>query len=220
MREKLAIFDLDNTLIAGDSDHLWGEFLVEQGFVDGDYYRQENDRYYREYLEGTLDIMAFLSFSLRPLSEIGQEQLFSLRARFIQDCIEPIMLPAAGTLIARHRKMGDLPMIVTATNSFVTRPIADLLGIEHLIATEPECINDRFTGRVSGQPCFREGKVSRLNAWLEERDVDLAQSSFYTDSHNDLPLLHLVGNPIAVDPDDTLRCHALEAGWPVISLRA
>ena len=215
----LAIFDLDNTLIAGDSDHLWGEFLVEQGLVDADEYSRGNDLYYAQYLEGTLDIFEFLAFSLRPLARIDQDTLISLRERFVVEKISPIMLPAAKALVEDHRRVGDALMIITATNSFITRPIADLLGIDTLIATEPEFKDGRYTGAVAGTPCFKEGKVERLRSWLAGHEADLAQSSFYSDSHNDLPLLQLVGRPVAVDPDDKLRDYALGAGWPLISLR-
>lgn len=215
----LAIFDLDNTLIAGDSDHLWGEFLVEQGLVDADEYRRGNDLYYARYLEGTLDIFEFLAFSLRPLAQIEHDSLLAMRERFVAEKIHPIMLPAAEALVERHRMAGDTLMIITATNSFITRPISDLLGIDTLIATEPEMRDGRYTGAVAGIPCFKEGKVQRLQSWLAGNDVDLAQSSFYSDSHNDLPLLQLVGRPVAVDPDEKLRDYAQRAAWPLISLR-
>lgn len=215
----LAIFDLDNTLIAGDSDHLWGEFLVEEGLVDGDEYRRGNDLYYAQYIEGTLDIFEFLAFSLAPLARIDRDTLMALRERFVAEKILPIMLPAAADLVEKHRSAGDTLMIITATNSFITRPIADLLGIDNLIATEPEICDGRYTGAVAGTPCFKEGKVQRLHAWLDGREVDLSQSSFYSDSHNDLPLLRLVGRPVAVDPDDKLRDYAKQADWPLISLR-
>ncbi len=215
----LAIFDLDNTLIAGDSDHLWGEFLVEQGLVDPAEYRRGNNLYYTQYIEGTLDIFEFLAFSLAPLARIEHGRLMALRERFVADKILPIMLPAAKALVEQHREAGDTLMIITATNSFITRPVADLLGIDTLIATDPEMRDGRYTGAVEGIPCFKEGKVQRLLTWLAGHDVDLAQSSFYSDSHNDLPLLQLVGKPVAVDPDDKLREHALSAAWPLISLR-
>jgi len=215
----LAIFDLDNTLIAGDSDHLWGEFLVDQGLVDADEYRRGNDLYYAQYLEGSLDIFEFLAFSLAPLARIEQVNLMALRERFVVERIHPIILPAAKALVEQHRQAGDALMVITATNSFITRPIVDLLGIDTLIATDPEVRDGRYTGAVDGIPCFKEGKVQRLRSWLAGHDVDLEQSSFYSDSHNDLPLLQLVGRPVAVDPDDKLRDHALRALWPVISLR-
>ncbi len=216
---SIALFDLDNTLIAGDSDHLWGEFLVEQGLVDADLYRRENDRFYAEYRDGTLDIMEFLRFSLAPLARHDPGRLERLRQRFIDERIVPILLDAAHRLIERHRRAGDRLLIVTATNRFVTAPIAALLGVDDLIATEPEIRQGRYTGRVQGTPCYREGKVARLREWLDRQGLDLGESHFYSDSHNDLPLLELVDHPVAVDPDPRLREIARERGWPVVSLR-
>lgn len=215
----LAIFDLDNTLLNGDSDHLWGVFLAEQGIVDGAWYERENDRFYQEYKEGRLDIFEFLRFSLKPLSEHAPEQLRQWHRRFMQEKIDPILLPAARALVEKHRSAGDTLVIITATNAFVTAPIAAAFGIEHLIATEPEMVDGRYTGNVAGVPCFREGKVTRLNQWLLQHRQDLAGSSFYSDSHNDLPLLQQVEHPVAVDPDDSLERHARAHGWPIISLR-
>jgi HAD superfamily hydrolase (TIGR01490 family) len=215
----LAIFDLDNTLLAGDSDYLWGRFLAAEGIVDEVHYERENERFYREYKEGTLDIREFLRFSLRPLRDNPRELLEALRERFVAELIEPIMLPAARDLVETHRSAGDTLMIITATNAFVTSPIAERFGIEHLIATLPAEEHGRFTGETAGQPAFREGKVYRLNAWLDEHRTTLAGSSFYSDSHNDLPLLERVERPIAVDPDPLLRKAATSRGWPVISLR-
>jgi HAD superfamily hydrolase (TIGR01490 family) len=215
----LAIFDLDNTLLEGDSDHLWGTFLVENNLVDREYYARENDRFYREYDAGTLDIFEFLQFSLKPLSENDPELLSELRKRFIQEKIEPIILPAGRELIAKHKKSGDTLMIITATNSFVTTPIAENLGIPHLIATEPEIINNRYTGKVAGEPSYREGKVNRLQTWLAQYNQTMEGSSFYSDSHNDIPLLEMVDSPVAVDPDQSLTQHATTKGWPIISLR-
>lgn len=215
---RLAIFDLDNTLITADSDHLWGEFLAERGVVDGDHYRAENDRFLAAYHAGTLDIHEFLRFSLRVLARHDGNELARLRAAFIEEKIVPIVAPGTPSLLARHREAGDHLMIITATNSFVTRPIASLLGVDTLIATEPEVIDGRYTGGVTGTPCFREGKVERLEHWLAEHGATLAGSSFYSDSHNDLPLLERVERPVAVDPDDTLQAAARDRGWPVISL--
>jgi HAD superfamily hydrolase (TIGR01490 family) len=215
----LAIFDLDNTLLAGDSDYLWGVFLAERGLVDGAEYERENERFYREYRAGSLDIYEFLRFSLRPLRENSTSDLLRWRAEFMHTKIDPIVLPAARALVERHRTVGDTLLIVTATNAFITAPIAERLGVAHLIATVPEQIDGRFTGEVAGTPAFQEGKVIRLNAWLQDRGEDLAGSSFYSDSHNDVPLLERVEHPVAVDPDEALRRHATERGWPVISLR-
>jgi len=215
----LAIFDLDNTLLGGDSDYLWGSFLVAEGLVDQAYYQQENQRFYDEYRQGTLDIHEFLNFSLRPLTELPLAQLRALRQRFMIEQIEPIILPAARDLIQHHRQQGHRLLIITATNRFVTEPIADALNIPDLIATDPEFLDHRYTGRVAGVPAFREGKIIRLKEWLKANGTNLADSWFYSDSHNDLPLLEMVSHPVAVDPDETLRQHAEMKGWPVISLR-
>lgn len=216
---ELAIFDLDNTLLKGDSDYLWGRFLVQRGIVDGEVYERENKRFYEDYKAGTLDILEFLRFALQPLAENELETLLALRREFIQTEIKPIVLPKARALINQHREQGRVLLIITATNRFVTEPIAELLGIEHLIATDPEFSHGRYTGAVSGPPSFREGKVERLNTWLQQNGYNLASSWFYSDSHNDLPLLERVTHPIAVDADDTLRQHAEFRGWPIITLR-
>jgi len=215
----LAIFDLDNTLLGGDSDYLWGKYLVAQDLVDGAHYERENQRFYDDYRAGTLDIYEFLNFALRPLAAIPLPRLLALRERFMQEQIAPIILPAARTLLDHHREQGDMLLIITATNRFVTEPIAAALGVEHLLATDPEMIDGRYTGRVAGTPTFREGKVQRLDQWLGQQGQNLADAWFYSDSHNDLPLLERVPHPVAVDPDDTLRVHAEAKGWPVISLR-
>ena len=215
----LAIFDLDNTLLGGDSDYLWGEFLIQQGIVDDETYRRENNRFYEEYKAGTLNIFEFLEFSLAPLARYDMEYLQSLRRQYMKDKIHTILLPAARELLDRHRRHQHTLLIITATNRFVTEPIAELLGVGHLLATEPEVIDNRYTGRVSGTPCFREGKVSRLHHWLSQQGENLQDSWFYSDSHNDLPLLELVSNPVAVDPDNTLSWHAQQKNWRIISLR-
>lgn len=217
---SLAIFDLDNTLLGGDSDYLWGEFLVEQGLVDGEHYRQENLRFYEEYKAGTLDIHEFLAFSLAPLTHHSREALSALHQGFMAQKITPIILPAARALLQQHRQQGDLLIIITATNSFVTGPIADALGVDALLASEAEVANQRYTGRVTGIPCFQAGKVERLYEWLALNRQNLDQSWFYSDSHNDLPLLEVVTHPVAVDPDDTLAAHAQIKGWSIITLRA
>jgi HAD superfamily hydrolase (TIGR01490 family) len=215
---SLAIFDLDNTLLRGDSDHAWGTFLVERNLVDGDNYRRENERFYDEYKAGTLDIMAFLSFALAPLARFERATLDQWHREFMRDKILPMITPPARALVQQHRERGDTLLIITATNRFVTAPIAAAFGIEHLLATEPELHHDRYTGRVSGTPCYREGKVVRLNEWLAQRHESLAGSWFYSDSHNDLPLLERVTHPVAVNPDDTLREAAERRGWPVLQL--
>jgi HAD superfamily hydrolase (TIGR01490 family) len=216
---SLAIFDLDNTLLNGDSDHAWGEFLCAQGIVDASEYKQANDRFYQQYKTGTMDIFEFLEFALRPLAQHSTQQLQQWHDRFMQQCIEPMMLPKALKLLADHRARGDFLLIVTATNHFVTAPIARKLGVDALLATDPEMEDGRYTGKVAGTPCFREGKVKRLHHWLQHNKHTLAGSYFYSDSQNDLPLLELVENPVAVDADEILTHTATERGWPVISLR-
>ncbi len=213
----LALFDLDNTLLAGDSDHLWGDYLVALGVVDGARYRSENQRFYDAYRDGSLDIFEFLAFALKPLSEHPREQLEAWRARFVAQSILPIVLPAARALVEAHRAQGHRTAIITATNRFVTEPIAQLFGVDALIATEPEEQAGLYTGRVVGTPCYREGKIARLDDWLA--GVRPAESWFYSDSHNDLPLLRQVAHPVAVDPDPLLREQALQRGWPMLSLR-
>lgn len=215
----LAIFDLDNTLLAGDSDYLWGQFLAEHGIVDADHYERENLRYYREYQAGTLDIMRFLAFQLQPLAAHDMTTLHGWREQYLKEKIDPIILPKARALIEHHRRQQHTLLIITATNSFITAPIAQRLGVDTLLATEPELTQGRYTGRVAGIPCFREGKVTRLEAWLSEHKFDIRVSWFYSDSHNDIPLLEQVAYPTAVDPDAQLATHAQTKGWPVISLR-
>jgi HAD superfamily hydrolase (TIGR01490 family) len=216
---SLAIFDLDNTLLSIDSDHAWGEFLLEQGAVDPVAYREANDRFLADYEAGTLDIHAFLEVALRPLAENSPEQLAAWHQQFMASKIEPHILAKGEELVARHRTRGDTLMIVTATNRFITGPIAERLGVDHLIAVEPEVVDGRYTGRVTGTPSYREGKVKRLEAWLADKDLTLDDSWFYSDSHNDIPLLEIVEHPVAVDPDPSLREVAEARGWRIISLR-
>lgn len=215
----LAIFDLDNTLIGGDSDNLWGEFVCQQGIVEGDDFRARNDQFYADYRAGDLDIDAYLRFALSPLIGVPRATRDAWHARFMRTMIEPILLPAAADLIAQHRADGHDLLIITATNRFVTEPIAARLGIDELIACEGEMVNDVYTGEPSGVPSYAGGKVTRLLAWLEERGASMEGAWFYSDSHNDLPLLELVDNPVAVDPDETLRDRAEKHNWPIISLR-
>jgi len=217
---QLAIFDLDNTLIGGDSDHAWGEFLVTRECVDGERFRSENDRFYRDYQRGDLDIFAYLSFALEPLAQLSRGQLQNLQREFMHEVIGDIWLPHAETLIQHHRDAGHHIMIITATNRFVVEPIATRLGVDTLLATEPEEVDGKFTGRVAGQPCFQEGKVMRLQQWLEQNPrYAEGEKWFYSDSINDLPLLQQVEHPVAVDPDAQLRDEAQARGWQVISLR-
>jgi HAD superfamily hydrolase (TIGR01490 family) len=216
---NLALFDLDNTLLAGDSDFEWAQFLIEQGVLDREVYEARNQEFYDQYKQGTLDIREFLDFQLKPLARHPRRVLDEWHRQFMQAKILPMMRASARELVARHRT--DLCAVVTATNSFVTAPIAREFGLEHLIATEPAQVNGEFTGGVDGTPCFRDGKVARVEAWLASRGQrfdTFARSFFYSDSLNDLPLLARVTDPVAVDPDDTLRAHAVTHGWPVISL--
>ncbi len=216
---SLAIFDLDNTLIADDSDYLWGQFLVDQGIVDKDYYEKANAKFYEDYKQGHLDIVEFLNFSLKPLADNEPKQLFKWRDQFIEEIIRPILLQPAQDLINKHRDRGDTLLVITATNRFVTEPIVNLYGISNLLATTPEFKNGRYTGQFVGIPCFQEGKVKLLEAWLKDSTEVMTDSWFYSDSHNDLPLLKLVDNAVVVNPDDQLKIYADNAKWPMISLR-
>lgn len=215
----LAIFDLDNTLIAGDSDHAWGEYLVEKGIVDAELYKRTNDQFLLDYQSGNLDIQAYLEFALKPLQAHPLPKLHAWREDFFESKIKPIMLPKAFELIETHRNQGDLLMIITATNRFVTEPIAHAFGVDVLIATEPEFINQRYTGKVAGTPSFKEGKITRLNEWLADQHHSIDGAYFYSDSHNDIPLLKLVENPVGIDPDELLRMTCIKNNWPIRSLR-
>lgn len=215
----LAIFDLDNTLIAGDSDHLWGEFLCDHGIVDGDEFRGRNAQFYADYRRGELDILAYLDFVLAPLAGRTPASLAELQQAFVDERIRPILLPAADALIASHRDRGHRLLIITATNEFVTRPIARLLGIEELLGCGVELQDGVFTGRATGTLTYREGKVQRLREWLAIENEELDGAWFYSDSHNDLPLLEQVANPVLVDPDEILAGVGGERGWPRLSLR-
>jgi HAD superfamily hydrolase (TIGR01490 family) len=220
----LAIFDLDNTLIAGDSDHAWGEFMVDRQMVDADSYREANDRFYDDYVRGELDLNAYLEFSLEPLTHYKDEELTQLHREFMQSVIEPMMLPKAKALLQQHRDNGDYLLIITSTNGFITEPVARALKVDHILATDAERVDGRYTGRSTGTPCFQEGKITRLQQWLKEShqygfEGNMDGSYFYSDSINDLPLMAEVENPVAVDPDDSLRNEAEQRGWPIISLR-
>ena len=215
----LAIFDLDNTLLAGDSDHLWGQYLVDHHIVDAQWYERENNRFHRQYREGNLDILEFLSFSLKPLADHSLEDLYRWRCDFVKRYIQPIISDASKDLVTRHRLQGNTLLVITATNRFVTEPIVELFGIENLLATDPERTAAGYTGKVVGVPCFQAGKVERLNDWLKETGQVLDGACFYSDSHNDLPLLKRVENPVVVDPDKKLHEHAIKFGWPIIHLK-
>lgn len=219
---RLTLFDLDNTLLSGDSDYEWGQYLIDRGVLDRDEYEAQNKVFFEQYKAGTLDIHAYLQFALGALARNPSEALEQWLAEFMEQRIRPMIGSRAVELVRKHIEAGDLCAVVTATNSFVTAPIARAFGVPHLIATEPERSGRRFTGRVSGTPCFREGKIVRVRSWLDSLGQPLEsfdQTTFYSDSLNDLPLLCLVKNPVAVDPDDSLAAEAALRGWPVISLR-
>ncbi|MND89487.1 Phosphoserine phosphatase [compost metagenome] len=216
---RLALFDLDNTLLGGDSDHAWGDYLCARGILDPVEYQNRNDAFYQDYLAGKLDLAAYLNFSLEILAATDMAQLDEWHRDFMRDCVEPIIQPKALALLKKHRDAGDKLVIITATNRFITGPIAKRLQVETLLATECEMVDGRYTGRSTDVPCFREGKVTRLKRWLEENGLNLDGSYFYSDSMNDLPLLEQVANPVAVDPDPNLRAEAEKRDWPVISLR-
>ena len=216
---SLAIFDLDNTLLNGDSDHAWGEFLVNKGIVDQAFYRRQNDHFYELYKQSKLDIMEYLAFALEPLTRFTLAELAALHAQFMAEYINPMRQPKADALLRRHREQGDFLLIITATNGFVTRPIAQALGVDDILATDPEVEGDRYTGRIVGTPCYQEGKVTRLNQWLQQTHHTLDNSYFYSDSINDLPLLQAVTHPVVVDGDQRLTSAAQQRGWPCISLR-
>ena len=218
--KDLAIFDLDNTLLAGDSDALWGEFIAQHGHVDKEKYETENQRFYDAYKAGTLDIDEFLRFSLKPLSQLDMDELNLLHSKFMQESIIPIITTQARALVQQHREKNHTLLIITATNRFITAPIAKEFGIDNLLATEPEIKNNQYTGQVEGIPCFQHGKVTRLNHWLQQTGYNLSNSWFYSDSHNDIPLLEQVSHPIAVDPDDKLIQHAKQHGWEIMHLHS
>ena len=216
---NLAIFDLDNTLLDGDSDYSWGCFLAEIGAVDSKEYQLTNEKFYTQYREGNLDINAFLEFALKPLAQYPLDKLLRWRAQFMEQYIEKMILPKGKALIQTHIAQGHATMIITATNRFVTEPIAKRLGVDHLLATEPEMQNDAYTGKVYGVPCFQQGKIQRLKEWQHMQKSPIAEMWFYSDSHNDIPLLEHVNHPIAVDPDPILKAHAINKTWKIISLK-
>ena len=219
---NLALFDLDNTLLTSDSDFEWSQFLIEKKVLDRKEYESRNLEFYEQYKSGTLDINQFLDFQLQPLSLYPRTQLDDWHNEFMAKKIMPQIAPGAYKLINEHMLGGDLCIIITATNRFVTEPIARILGINNLIATEPGQEDGEFNGQVSGTPCFREGKITRLEDWMDEHNLtwlSFLESWFYSDSLNDIPLLKKVTNPVAVDPDSTLEKYAKENNWPIISLR-
>jgi HAD superfamily hydrolase (TIGR01490 family) len=219
---NLALFDLDNTILAGDSDYNWSRFLIQEGYLDGAIHAEKNEKFYADYKAGTLDIYAFVEFQFKPLARNPRAVLNQLLKKYVEEVIKPMITEKARVLVKRHQEEGDLIIVITATNSFITKPIAELFGIRNLIGTDPEEKEGEFTGKVSGLPSFKEGKVTRLEAWLKGKNLSLAsfeKSYFYSDSHNDLPLMQKVTHPVAVDSDDVLSEYAQSKGWPQISLR-
>lgn len=222
MKQNLALFDLDNTLLAGDSDYNWSLFLISEGLLDAKTHHERNEQFYQDYKNGNLDIYKFLEFQLKPLSQHSVAFLDELHLKYMDKIIRPMMTVKAQNLVNKHKAAGDLCVVITATNSFVTKPIATAYGIDHLIGTDPEMVDGKYTGAVSGVPSFQAGKVTRINQWLAEHGQQLSDfetSYFYSDSHNDLPLMKLVTNPVAVDADETLTKYAKQKEWPQISLR-
>lgn len=216
----LALFDLDNTLLNGDSDHAWGEFLIGEGIVDNRAFKQANDQFYEDYKRGQLDIHAYLCFALEPLTRFSTQELAALHQRFMNTCANTMLQPKALELVEQHRAQGHTLMVITATNRFVTEPIVQHHNIDLLLASEPEMLDGRYTGKPTGIPCFQEGKVLRLEQWLQENQETLEGSYFYSDSINDLPLLEQVSYPFAVDPCPKLQETAETRQWPIISLRS
>lgn len=217
---NLALFDLDNTLLAGDSDYAWAQFLIEEGVLDREGFEARNQDYYRQYQAGTLDIFEYLAFQAAPLVGRAPGVVEAWHARYMQQKVKPMILPKARELLAAHA--GDLCAIVTATNDFITTPIASELGVPHLVASQLERAGTDFTGRGTGTPAFQSGKIARVKGWLAGLGHDLndfERSAFYSDSRNDIPLLEAVTHPVAVDPDPVLRAHATERGWSILSLR-
>ncbi|HDZ08807.1 HAD family hydrolase [Pseudohongiella sp.] len=220
---KLAIFDLDNTLLAGDSDHAWGEYLCHAELVDADAHRRRNDAFYQQYKQGVLDMNEYCEFAIAPVAGLPAARLAELHALFMRQFIEPMLQDSAQKLINEHKAAGDICLIVTATNRFITAPIAERLGITHLIATDLAQVAGVLTGKIDGKPCFQAGKIGKLESWLrkqEDPSLSMQNAVFYSDSFNDIPLLEAVGEAVAVDPDDKLRQHASDRGWRIISLRS
>lgn len=215
----LAIFDLDNTLLGGDSDFLWGQYLVDEGIVDADTYAKTNAHFYEQYQAGQLDIHEYARFAFRPLADYPMDQLKIWREGFFDRYVRPIILKKGMDLVQQHKSKGDITLIITATNRFITEPIAATYGVDHLLATDPRLSEGRYQAEIDGTPCFQEGKITRLEAWMSEHNEGLTGSWFYSDSHNDLPLLERVDHAIAVDPDEILESAARKNGWEIISLR-
>ncbi len=215
----IAIFDLDNTLLSGDSDYGWGKFLVDRNLVNRETYNQANEKFFQDYQQGILDIYEYSAFSFGPLADRSMDELQQLHNQFMREVVRPMMGAKSRNLVEKHRRQGHVLLVITATNSFITRPIVQAFGIDHLLATEPKIINGRYSTEIDGIPCYKEGKVQRLEHWLQENSQSLDDSWFYTDSINDRALLEWVNHPVAVDPDDKLLALACEKEWPVLSLR-
>ena len=219
---NLAIFDLDNTLLDGDSDYNWGLYLVKKGYLDEGEYKEQNQKFFEEYQVGKLDIFAFAEFQFRFLKNNTRKFLNDVRSDYINEIIKPMILKKAVDLVNQHKEAGDRLLIITATNSFITKPIGELFGIDELIGTDPEENEGEFTGKVKGTPSFKEGKVTRLFDWLGEKNLKLAdfeKTFFYSDSHNDLALLEVVTNPVVVNGDKILQKKAQEKNWPTLNLK-
>lgn len=215
----LAIFDLDHTLINGDSDYSWGQFLVERELVDRAEYEVKNEQFYQDYVNSTLDPMAYLEFAVGPLAQYSLDELAGFHRDFMEAVIAPMWQPKAEALLEKHRSAGDTLLVITSTNRFIVEPICHKLGITEIIAARPEIIDGSYTGKITGGHTFQHGKVEQLNRWLKKKDESLEGAWFYSDSINDLPLMEVVDNPVAVDPDDKLRAEAEQRGWKIISLR-
>ena len=219
---KLALFDLDNTLLEGDSDHAWGEFLISNSLVEEKAHREKNNHFYDQYKQGELDIHGYVAFTLQPVMQLDRTQRAQLIAKFIEQSVEPIILDKGKELVRTHLEAGDFCIIITATNEFISTPIAKLFNADLIIATELQTIDGKYNGKISGTPCYQGGKVSKLNAWIDQQEnhFNLSDAVFYSDSINDLPLLQEVATPVAVDPDQKLREKAESEGWEILTLRS
>ena len=217
---NIALFDLDNTLIKGDSDYQWGNYLVENNYVDPVSYSEKNENYFDQYRKGTLCAKEFAEFSYEPLTKFDYDTLISIRKQFFEEKIKPLILPKAVDLVRFHKEKKDILAIVTATNSFISKVSADYFEIKNLLASEPEFIINKFTGKLSGEPCFQEGKVKKVKEWMKLNNYNNYDDIyFYTDSHNDIQLLEYCTKPIAVDPDKILEDLSKKNNWQIMSLR-
>jgi HAD superfamily hydrolase (TIGR01490 family) len=211
----LALFDLDKTLIVGDSDYLWGEFLVEKGLVDKNTYQQTNQAFFDDYARGKLNMDKYLEFCLKPLTQHSLDKLLELRREFVLTKIKPQIYAKGVEIINKHKQDGDFILVISATNEFIVAGVLELFTFDDFLATNAEFKNNKYTGKSIGTPCFQDGKVVNLNNWLKIHNFDLKNSYFYSDSFNDLPLLKIVDNPIATNPDDKLKNIALQNDWQI-----